>query len=344
MAVGNENKTVRDIRLEYLTRYKEIREDPFFVPRAMEQIIACLAELTTATRWDAVRNALVKAGPSEELVCYCLGDLSELNVAFQLAFFLLIANLFGIPSEKRLIFDPLHTEKDRQLLKLCGCTSLLHNEHALRKVHCRTLFYMPFAPFDLTDNVVRANWDSLDQVMIIGNPLKWVVDHRWGEKQHERTDVKETVALSPVSAASQHGLPRNTLIKQYTSRAPCVEAALDLASYTEVILWDDDLTTWTLEQAENEWKNEETEIEALEKEQETFQSEQQADLNSEGSEVENEGNDSDIRCPLPTGSRKRAFARHCLNASLATFMTLPADWPLQPPPRLFSTPLARSKL
>jgi hypothetical protein len=349
-------------RKAYLDRYQAARENPFFVSRALEQIIACLGELTTATRWGAVRSALDKALKAtsstqpEELVCYCLGDLSELGVAFQLAFFLLIANQFAIPPARRLIFDPIHTKEDRQLLQLCGCTSLSQNEQALRRVQCRTLFYMPFAPFSLTNNVIRANWDILDRVMIIGNPLNWVVDYGWSSKKEKQStegggsgskdggsgsssgesEVKGVIVENPVAylLQQQHcgrqqqrrtvGTTNPQVV--YASRAPCVEAALSLA--TEVMLWEGDLVTWTLAQAAEEVKAEKAEMEAQKAEMMGAQQEQEQEHDQE----EENGGDDDSGGTMPTEAAQRAQTRYSLNASLAVFAPPPKDWPKQPPP------------
>jgi hypothetical protein len=334
-------------RRVYLESYRLAREEPFFVSRAVEQIIACLGELTTATRWGEVRSSVDKmfkkssarrSTKPEELVCYCLGDLSELGVAFQLAFFLLIAHQFAIPPARRLVFDPLHTEKDRQLLQLCGCTSLSHNERALRRVTCSTLFYMPFAPFDLTDNVLRANWDVLDRVMIIGNPLNWVVNYRWSRDEESKGTAGEDNEDGKDGGSVGSGQGENSMLgvesaeaylllqqkqqqqerKTYTSRAPCVEAALHLA--TEEVLWEDNLVTWTLAQAENEVEKERTEM-AAQKEEQGEDQHQDEDGHEDGNE----------RTP-PTEAAQRAQTRYSLNATFAVFAAPPTDWPSEPPP------------
>ena len=294
----------------YLERYRAEREDPFFTTRAIEQIISCLAELTTATKWSEVRNALVSKEAAEEVVCYCLGDLSELGVAFQLAFLLLISNNYGIPPEKRLVYDPLHDAKDRHILKLCGCTPLSRNEQAMRRVNCRTLFYMPFAPFNLTDNVVRANWDVLERVMLVGNPLQWVVDHRW-RKTEQGKEVEDGSDRSEVKFERSEG---------YTSRAPCVEAALAQGVVTELTLWHNNLNTWTIAGALSEVE--------------------QAKQLDGGNRDDGDNNDSDEEeHDILTEAAHRARARHTLDATLATFSPPLAGWPERAPP-----PATRSRL
>merc|ERR1712232_1284350 len=86
------------------------------------------------------------------------------------------------------------------------------NEHA--PVKCQTLFYMPFAPYELTVNVVRANWYNLARIAIVGNDLRWCVDSEW----------------------RSYGKPRPS-----QGRAPCVEAAL-LAILNTTTLFEEDVT------------------------------------------------------------------------------------------------------
>eukprot|EP00746_Dinoflagellata_sp_MGD_P003807 gnl/MRDRNA2_/MRDRNA2_107378_c0_seq1.p1 gnl/MRDRNA2_/MRDRNA2_107378_c0~~gnl/MRDRNA2_/MRDRNA2_107378_c0_seq1.p1 ORF type:complete len:311 (+),score=32.00 gnl/MRDRNA2_/MRDRNA2_107378_c0_seq1:138-1070(+) len=293
---------------KYRSKYRIVREDPLFVPRSMKQIIECHGELNSSNRLVEVRaviNRILKQTSKrpEELVCYCLGDLSELNVAFQLAFFLSIAHQFAIPPTRRLVFDPLHTEKDRQLLEICGCIPMSHNEHALRTVNCCTLFYMPFASYELTDNVIRANWHALDRVILLGNPLSWVASEP-GQENH---------------SVKQNRNPDNDAVDRYTSRAPCAQAALELA--TEVVLWDGDLITWSLAQAEDElvkdgWN------------QDGVKTAVTREL------IELAGKESIVPSSLAR-ARERAWVRYTLDASLTVFAP-PARrlaWPQQPPLR-----------
>lgn len=281
---------------------KSARDNPFFVSQVVEQVIASLGELATSNRWLTVRTTIdnvlqqasdcYKAKP-EEIVCYCLGDLSEHNVSFQLAFLLLMANQLAIPPSRRLVFDPLHTEKDHEILKLCGCTVLSHDEGASRRVNSPTLFYMPFAPFYLTDNVVRANWDVLERVTIIGNPLRWVVDHKWDRSE----------AISKGNELRLDDAQRRT---SFRSRAPCVEAALELVN--EVTLWNGDLVTWRWTHSGHATKRE---------------------ANAQAREKHDDAYDSCNSAQAHESSL--AQVSHALNSTIAIFAQPPRDWPKQPP-------------
>lgn len=194
-------------------RLLNVDNDPFFVSRMVEQIIACLGALATSKRWLEVRSTLEQHLPRvEELVCYCLGSLGDLSISYQLAFLLLLANHFEICPSRRFVFDPVHGDKDRQVLQMCGFTPLTWNESGKHRAHCGTLFYMPFAPFDLTDSVVRANWQALHKTAIIGNRLAFVTGEVFKEES--------------------------------ARRAACTQAARGLA--VEVTLWEDDLRTWSM--------------------------------------------------------------------------------------------------
>jgi len=93
-----------------------------------------------------------------------------------------------------------------------GFTPLTWNESGRRRALCGTLFYMPFAPFDLTDRVIGANWQALHNIAIIGNRLSFVTGEFFEEES--------------------------------ARRAACTQAARDLA--VEVTLWENDLHTWSM--------------------------------------------------------------------------------------------------
>jgi hypothetical protein len=177
----------------YVVDYQDAVRGPGFVPRAVEQALASLGALATSERWLGVRRLLRRHwGPAAELplprvealVCYALGDLGAPDVGYQLALLLLLANELEIPPADRLVYDPMHSATDWEVLRLCGCgvppaASLLRSAHRPVAACRMTLFYMPFAPFVLTDDLVRANWRSLHNVAVIGNDLRWVADPEW---------------------------------------------------------------------------------------------------------------------------------------------------------------------
>jgi len=124
--------------LSYQERVNRSRKDPFFISRSVERVVTSMGALCTSQRWLEVREILdthlVSSSPITEMVCYCLGDIEQCGVPYQLAFFLLLANHLKVPAERRLVFDPVHGEKDRQMLRMVGCTPVTQNEHGKRQV------------------------------------------------------------------------------------------------------------------------------------------------------------------------------------------------------------------
>ena len=73
-----------------------VKNDPYFTIRCAEGVIKSMGALVTSHRWIShARPAIQKQLAHleiQEIVCYCLGHLEDVNVNFQLAFLLLLAN------------------------------------------------------------------------------------------------------------------------------------------------------------------------------------------------------------------------------------------------------------
>ena len=163
-------------------------------------IVTAFGALATSTKWlktrSKIRASLVnQQEPVEQIICLALGRLDNndlkythddhddhddqddydsvnLQVSFQIAFLLLLCNELRIPPEKRIVYDPRHTDHDRKLLKLIGLNPKKHD--LTTPVNCKTLYYMPFAPWTLTETIVSSNWIQLDRISIIGNSFQFV--------------------------------------------------------------------------------------------------------------------------------------------------------------------------
>eukprot|EP00947_MAST-08B_sp_MAST-8B-sp1_P004602 g4602.t1 len=267
----------------YLARYARSRSKPTFVSDVVERTLAHVAALAASPGWishvrPAVRRALLTATAAEpaieEVVCYCLGDLASAAVTYQLAFFLLVANELQVPPARRIVYDPVHLAQDRDALRRCGCTPVAPRDAdvgAARRVRCRTLFYMPFAPYMLTDNVVRANWTQLHQVAIMGNSFDWVSSNPFRrarraakDDDHDKDDAEE----------EEDGEGGEIDVAAWDNRAPCV-ARCDTVRLEEH-LWSGDFRTW-LTGGEEEEGGEEGEEEGEEDEGEDQEADQESD-------------------------------------------------------------------
>ena len=90
---------------------------------------------------------------------------------------------------------------------------------------------MPFAPFDLTDNVVRANLQMLEKIHIIGNNLDFVVGIFPPRPKNDEADETQDDQLLQQ--------------KPKPTRASSVQAARQVAD--ETVLWEADHYTWQSE-------------------------------------------------------------------------------------------------
>jgi len=153
----------------------------------LNRLATAIAQLRGSDFMQSLREALRKhwsAGPLapiEDLICLCLGKLDDQCVVYQLAVLVLLAQLLDIPHERCLIYDPVHTTEDRSILTHLGFVASDENKQAKYQVQRMTLFYMPFGPYDLYNNLVQANWHSLHRIAVLGNSFFWVCDSECGK-------------------------------------------------------------------------------------------------------------------------------------------------------------------
>lgn len=156
------------------------------------RLAMAIAQQRGSDFWESLREALHKhwsSGPLahiEDLVCLCLGKLDDQASIYQLATFVLLAQLLGIPHERCLIYDPVHTSEDRSILAHLGFVALDENKEAKYQVQRMTLFYMPYGPYHLFNNLVQANWHSLHRIAVLGNSFFWVCDPKHGKTKQMR--------------------------------------------------------------------------------------------------------------------------------------------------------------
>ncbi|XP_076346926.1 SRR1-like protein [Tachypleus tridentatus] len=120
------------------------------------------------------------------IVCYGLGNFSCcVSSQYQLALLLGLKASFNV--DNVLVYDPVFSSSEIQLLKKTGCEVIIKNEEGKRSVKTKTLFYMPHCGKPLYNSVLWANWspDQLPLVVILGNsfntmmcntPVKWLKD------------------------------------------------------------------------------------------------------------------------------------------------------------------------
>ena len=112
----------------------------------------------------------------EQIVCYGIGSLSTSSSAsmWQLACVLTIREMLqGDGNIPLLFYDPCTTPFEASVLQSEWKIQVLsRNERGKRPVNgLTTLFFMPHCPLRLYDNVLWANWNALEKVILFGNSL-----------------------------------------------------------------------------------------------------------------------------------------------------------------------------
>ena len=156
--------------LKYIENCKIELQTSSFYKELMKLIADNLDEDIITETQDHHANT---ATSFEDFVCYGIGRLSESPIArYQFALYLLLWQQFK-PSGQCLIYDPVFTSFDEQIINHFGLVLLTKNEEAKRQVASRTLFFAPHCGKPLYNNILWANWGpGLKNVVILGNSFR----------------------------------------------------------------------------------------------------------------------------------------------------------------------------
>lgn len=139
-----------------------------------------------------IKCILEKDLEMNQIVCYGIGNLAPSPTAsmWQLACALTLREeLNGI---SLLFYDPCTTPSEAQLMNdEWKIQVITENERGKRRVNgLTTLFFMPHCPRLLYANVLWANWNDLDRVLLFGNSLPL-----YKERTMEKNKFPESVSL-----------------------------------------------------------------------------------------------------------------------------------------------------
>jgi hypothetical protein len=138
-----------------------------------------------------------------DVVVYGIGRFGEFrNAQYQLVLVLLLMG--KLEPEHKLIdvqnvyfFDPLLSEQESRVLDSFGMKRIEENEEGKRRVNRLTLFYMPHCGRALYNNVIWANWDSLENICILGNSFEGYLDRiRPTKRAHSDRDVETGICIA----------------------------------------------------------------------------------------------------------------------------------------------------
>jgi hypothetical protein len=122
--------------------------------------------IESASYLQATLDCLTAFPPFESIVCYGIGPLSNPISQRQFQLFIDIMKHFELDG---FIYEPLFKKDDIDECRANGLKIIKENERGKRKVDKRTLFYMPHCPIGLYHNVLLANWETLDKIVVFGN-------------------------------------------------------------------------------------------------------------------------------------------------------------------------------
>ncbi|KAI8853463.1 hypothetical protein BC829DRAFT_382136 [Chytridium lagenaria] len=114
--------------------------------------------------WDGMGVCL-------KCIAYGLGSFETSKIArTQLALLMVLKEKLKIETIET--FDPVYTAVDEGVLVWFGVMVGKKNEMGFRHVDERTFFYMPHCGKRLYENVVAANWGTLERIFIVGNSFE----------------------------------------------------------------------------------------------------------------------------------------------------------------------------
>ena len=103
-----------------------------------------------------------------KIICLGLGGFTSSKQAeYQLVFLNCLVKVLDLKqlAESVLVFDPVHSHSEINILRDLGFNSQLHGDNLEGKYNLReqsleeTLFYLPHCPKQLTNNILWANWN-----------------------------------------------------------------------------------------------------------------------------------------------------------------------------------------
>ncbi|CAN9513276.1 unnamed protein product [Ophioblennius macclurei] len=200
-------------------------QDHLDINKTVKRIKDTVSELRCEEFWQEWKNELLSASSSvsklEECVCYGLGSFSScVSARFQLAMLLLLLEAGQIALTDCIVYDPVFSSAERDVLRELGLTVLTENEEGKRIASKPTLFFLMHCGKALYNNLLWKNWSThcLSMVVIIGNSFSGI---------RERTIDREL--------QRDYGYISKAVNLCEERRLPCPARLIDVFSDTSVI-------------------------------------------------------------------------------------------------------------
>lgn len=110
-----------------------------------------------------------------DVVTYGLGNFSQcVSSRYQFSFILVLKDFF---KANLLVYDPVFSAEELEIIKYFGCFVIDSNEEGKRRIDQKTIFFLPHCPKQLLNNLLWKNWSTrLKNCIIVGNSIKNIVD------------------------------------------------------------------------------------------------------------------------------------------------------------------------
>ena len=134
--------------------------------------------------WTRIFDKKENKEAISKIICLGLGNFAQnphsvsaqIASKFQLSFLLALLKTFSVQGH---VFDPVLTKCEKEILTALGFETPEENLEGRYQVEedqdKYTLFYLPHCPKQLTNNILWANWESLQNCVIIGNSFNCCV-------------------------------------------------------------------------------------------------------------------------------------------------------------------------
>ncbi|XP_053691370.1 SRR1-like protein [Sabethes cyaneus] len=121
---------------------------------------------------------LLNQAQIKNIICLGLGKLSQCPVArYQLAFIRRLKEELEQFDGKIKIFDPVFNQQDVDILQRLDTILLTENQEGKYLTDCKTLFYLPHCPKQISNNLLWKNWqpELLKNVYLICNSFENII-------------------------------------------------------------------------------------------------------------------------------------------------------------------------
>jgi hypothetical protein len=193
IARGRKKKKAVDKAAEWQIEGTAASEKAHMSESELERMVSqCQLEIESSKFLAALEEAALRGPPPSSIVCYGIGNFGVKQTTpsasmWQLVCALQLRTMFQKQGVEVVMyyFEPFMTSEEAVLLEHLSLEVIRENERGRRVVKEPTVFFMPHCPLVLYSNLLFANRDCLQNLVILGNSL-FAYAHRLQKSCHTR--------------------------------------------------------------------------------------------------------------------------------------------------------------